>query len=147
MNKKDLLQGATERAKKLAKDPKALGALLDQARTKAKATGDPGGKFAAVKDGLHALIRLVKAWVTGRYRRVPWPTMAMAIASLIYFVNPFDLIPDFIIGTGLLDDATVLAMVLNSLRVDLDKFKRWEVAGEPSEEVPLAPDVPPTGQT
>jgi uncharacterized membrane protein YkvA (DUF1232 family) len=143
MDKNDLLRSATERAKKLAKDPKALGVLIEQARAKAKAAGDPGGKFAAVREGLQGLIRLVKAWVGGRYRRVPWPTMAMAIASLIYFVNPFDLIPDFIIGTGLLDDATVIAMVLNALKHDIELFKKWET--EVSEAGAAGPDAPPAG--
>lgn len=147
MDKKDMLRGAAERAKKLANDPKALAALLDQARAKAKASGDPAGKFAAVREGLQSLIRLVKAWISGRYRRVPWPTMAMAIAAIVYFVNPFDLIPDFIIGTGLMDDATVIAMALNALKVDLDRFKTWETEGDASAAGAPRRDAPPGGQT
>src|SRR5688572_22536 len=34
------------------------------------------------------------------------------IAALAYFVSPFDLVPDIILGLGFLDDASVLAAAL-----------------------------------
>ncbi len=34
------------------------------------------------------------------------------VAALAYFVAPFDLIPDFILGIGFLDDASVLAAAI-----------------------------------
>jgi uncharacterized membrane protein YkvA (DUF1232 family) len=34
------------------------------------------------------------------------------IAALAYFVTPFDLVPDFILGVGFLDDASVLAAAI-----------------------------------
>jgi uncharacterized membrane protein YkvA (DUF1232 family) len=50
----------------------------------------------------------------------------MALAAVIYFLNPLDLIPDFIPGIGYLDDATVIAFVFSSIRKDLLKFLDWE---------------------
>lgn len=38
------------------------------------------------------------------------------IGALAYFVSPFDLVPDFIVGLGFLDDATVLAAALGAVR-------------------------------
>lgn len=34
------------------------------------------------------------------------------IAALAYFVTPFDFVPDFILGVGFLDDASVLAAAI-----------------------------------
>ena len=51
---------------------------------------------------------------------------ALAIAAILYFVNPFDVIPDFIPGFGYLDDATVIGFVIASIGSDIRKFRRWE---------------------
>lgn len=53
-------------------------------------------------------------------------TILWAIAAIIYFVNPFDVIPDFIPVVGYVDDSTVIAFVINSIRKDLDDFLKWE---------------------
>jgi len=69
---------------------------------------------------------LLKAWRRGAYPVVPWRTIILGVAALIYFVDPFDLVPDFIPVVGYLDDATVIAFVIESIRRDLDKFLAWE---------------------
>lgn len=38
------------------------------------------------------------------------------LGALVYFVSPFDLIPDFIVGLGFLDDATILAAAIAAVR-------------------------------
>lgn len=48
------------------------------------------------------------------------------MAALLYFVNPFDVIPDFIIGIGYLDDVTIISFVFNSLRKDVQHFAEWD---------------------
>ena len=40
---------------------------------------------------------------------------AVAIAALGYFICPIDVIPDLFVGTGFLDDASVLLLALSSL--------------------------------
>lgn len=81
---------------------------------------------------LRALLRLTKAWATGRYRQVPWKSMLFAIAGIVYFLNPIDLIPDALIGIGFIDDAAVIAGVVKAIHNDLRAFERWE-AEHPSE--------------
>jgi uncharacterized membrane protein YkvA (DUF1232 family) len=41
-------------------------------------------------------------------------------------VSPIDLMPDFIPGIGLIDDAAVLALLLHSMAQDLAAFRVWE---------------------
>ncbi len=75
---------------------------------------------------LPLLFRLLKAWKDGSYRGLSARTMAWLVAALIYVLSPVDLMPDFIPGIGLIDDATVLAFILHSMAQDLAAFRAWE---------------------
>jgi uncharacterized membrane protein YkvA (DUF1232 family) len=46
------------------------------------------------------------------------------IAALAYFVSPFDLVPDMILGLGFLDDASVLAAALAAVRGSIKEEHR-----------------------
>jgi uncharacterized membrane protein YkvA (DUF1232 family) len=73
-----------------------------------------------------AFLRLIKAWATGDYRQAPWKSMALVIAAILYFVNPFDAIPDFIPFLGYADDALVIGFVMRAIRKDVRAFLEWE---------------------
>lgn len=77
-------------------------------------------------DDLYGLIRLVRAWGRGEYRKVTWKTVAIAAGALLYFLNPFDAIPDFIPAVGFLDDASMIALVVGSMRGEVQRFLEWE---------------------
>lgn len=62
---------------------------------------------------------MIKDYRQGDYRKMPWLTIAMVAAGVLYFINPMDLIPDMIPGIGLVDDALVLTAVFTALRSDL----------------------------
>jgi uncharacterized membrane protein YkvA (DUF1232 family) len=57
---------------------------------------------------------------------VPWETIVWAIAAIIYFVSPIDLIPDFIPVVGYLDDVVVIGWVAASISTDIENFREWE---------------------
>lgn len=48
--------------------------------------------------------------------RTPARARLTLVAALAYFVAPVDLVPDWIIGAGFLDDASVLAAALAAVR-------------------------------
>lgn len=75
---------------------------------------------------LPLLLRLLKAWKDGSYRGLSVRTLAFLIAALIYVLSPVDLLPDFIPGLGMIDDAAVLAFLLHSMAQDLAAFRVWE---------------------
>ena len=114
---------ARKKAEKLAKDKASLTALVDHAIDKASRHKGPLGKSW---DDLNSLFRLITAWITGQYSTIPWQTIVLAIAAVVYFVNPFDLIPDFIPIVGYVDDATVVAFVIASIKTDINRFREWE---------------------
>lgn len=79
-----------------------------------------------VKEKFFTVGRLAKAYALGHYREVPWRAMLVLLAAVIYFLNPFDLIPDIVPVFGLTDDFAVLVWVYNAVGEEIEKFLRWE---------------------
>ncbi len=111
------------RAEQYQREPQRAVDLGEQALRKAERNKSALDK---VWTDLQTLFRLVKAWATRRYTRIPVRSILLSVAALIYFVSPADAMPDIIVGMGLLDDATVLGFVISALRHDLDEFRDWE---------------------
>ena len=116
---------AADQATRYAKDPAWLKGLLRKAVQKA------GDNMARVRlqniyEDLQALIRMVQAYLKQQYKEVPWKSIIYAIAAIIYFVNPFDLIPDAILFAGFIDDAAIITHVVGVIGEDIAKFKQWE---------------------
>jgi len=80
------------------------------------------GFFRQIKLGYEML----KDYRSKRYTEIPWKTIALITAALLYFLNPMDFIPDFMGFIGFTDDAIVLSVVFNSLRKDLIKYCSWK---------------------
>ena len=74
-----------------------------------------------------AMLRLIRAYSRREYRNVPLQSLVMIIGAIIYILNPFDLIPDWIAGLGFADDAVVLAFAVRQTRQTLDDFMTWEI--------------------
>ena len=83
----------------------------------------PLGKFWS---DLKLLFELVNDYRKGRYREIPWSSIAAIIGALLYVFNPFDIIPDFIPVFGLMDDAAVVALCLKIIDGDLQAYKKWK---------------------
>lgn len=118
-------KSAKKKADEIVDDIERLNWLLQQAISKAQKQKQ---KILGVWEDLLMLIELVKAYTKGEYRNIPWKSILYAIAAIIYFVNPLDIVPDFIFGIGYLDDATVIAFVINAIRNELERFKEVKSA-------------------
>jgi uncharacterized membrane protein YkvA (DUF1232 family) len=70
--------------------------------------------------------RFIKAHINGKYRIKSIKTLIILLAAIIYFINPLDMIPDFIVGIGLTDDFAVLMWVFKTAITELDEFRAWE---------------------
>jgi uncharacterized membrane protein YkvA (DUF1232 family) len=78
------------------------------------------------KERLRILGRLIVAYAQGRYRIIPLKALLTVVAALLYFLNPFDLVPDAILGIGLMDDLAVLTWVYKNTKLELNNFIHWE---------------------
>jgi uncharacterized membrane protein YkvA (DUF1232 family) len=110
------------RAAEYLADSSKTRSLLEAAQKKA----GPAKPLARILGDSLALVRMIRAYVEGRYREIPWVTILTATAAIVYFVTPADFIPDFIAGLGLLDDAAVLTWTLSAVGRSLAEFRTWE---------------------
>ena len=100
--------------------------LLTDAYKKASEKNDVGTLAHEAWETLQTMFRLIKASMSGEYTGVPGTTVAAAVAVLIYFLSPIDLIPDFIPVLGLLDDVALVAWFSTTLKHEIDRFQEWE---------------------
>lgn len=71
------------------------------------------------------LFGIIRDYINGSYRQVPVGTIVGALACVIYFVSPIDVIPDFLPVVGQLDDVGVIIWAVKSLHDDLQEYKKW----------------------
>jgi uncharacterized membrane protein YkvA (DUF1232 family) len=117
---------ALTNARSYAKDPERLRQLFKEAVKKAPTI--PREQFKDLWAYFQAMLRLIRAYYRREYRNIPMQNLVMIVAAIIYILNPFDLIPDWIIGLGFADDAVVLAFAVRRTRQTLDDFMTWEIA-------------------
>ena len=72
------------------------------------------------------VFELVADYARGNYSQAPWRTIAAAILAIVYAINPFDIIPDFIPGVGWIDDIAILGLLLSGLSYDLKDYCRFK---------------------
>jgi uncharacterized membrane protein YkvA (DUF1232 family) len=72
------------------------------------------------------LVGMLRDYVSGEYRRVPFKTITTVAAAVLYLAMPLDAIPDFVPGPGYVDDAAVIALCLKMVRADLDQYRQWK---------------------
>lgn len=83
-------------------------------------------KLTQLVNQVKLLYELIRAYVDGSYREIPWASIAMAVAATVYFLSPIDLIPDAIPVIGMLDDALVVRFTLSAIQSDLRAFCEWK---------------------
>lgn len=84
------------------------------------------GLLARLFQNLKLLLPLVKDYWKGTYRDVSARSIAIFAAAVLYIISPIDLIPDYIIGLGQIDDVAILSLSLYFLERDLQKYKEWK---------------------
>jgi uncharacterized membrane protein YkvA (DUF1232 family) len=117
-----------KRAEAYLRSPQKLRELNDQVQVKARMIEERGGPLGETVGSLSVFSRLLRAYAKGEYREVPWGVLMAAVTALMYFLMPWDAIPDFLVGVGLIDDAVFIAFAAGQIRNDIQKFHQWEFA-------------------
>ncbi|NGX83584.1 YkvA family protein [Aequorivita sp. KMM 9714] len=81
-------------------------------------------KYAELEKIMIGMLKDIKNRV---YPEIPWFTIATIVLALLYVLNPFDIIPDFIPGIGYIDDVSVLAIGTGWIESDLHKYLDWKI--------------------
>lgn len=97
----------------------------EEAISKKISNASPLRKYAELGKIMFAMLKDVKK---GNYTNVPWFTIASIVVALVYVLNPFDLVPDFIPGVGYIDDLAVLSISMGWIETDLHKYLDWRLA-------------------
>ena len=84
------------------------------------------GALSEVFHDLKLMLLLVKDYITGKYRGIPFGSIIAVMAAILYFLSPIDFIPDFLLGFGLVDDVFVIGLVLKQIHKDLQKYEKWK---------------------
>ena len=88
------------------------------------------GLLARFFQNLRLLFPLIKDDWKGNYRDVSIKSIVIFVAALAYIISPIDLIPDYLIGLGQVDDVAILGLSLYFLEKDLLKYKQWKKDGQ-----------------
>ncbi len=102
-------------------DRERLKKLLLTAKNKAEGNKE----LMEIWEELKLLLELIKDWMKGDYKELSKSSVIMVIIGLLYLVNPFDIIPDFLIG-GFIDDLGVIAYVIKKTSDELNLYKKWK---------------------
>ncbi len=105
--------------------PQDVGKVIDKSEEIQRrfTTGGPLHRFT--EDG-RLLVSAVRDYWTGRYRKWPIGTVGAIVFSLLYVLNPFDIIPDVLPVIGQIDDAAVVAACLLLVEHDLRLYAAWK---------------------
>ncbi|MDN6179522.1 MAG: DUF1232 domain-containing protein [Halomonas subglaciescola] len=83
--------------------------------------------FQRMGRGLQLFAPMTGDVLRGRFRPVPWKAFALMLAAVGYLLMPFDLIPDFIVPFGLIDDALIVGWLLNRIDAQLAVYRAWRL--------------------
>lgn len=90
-----------------------------------------------IEDG-RLLLGLVRDVRRGEYRDVPVWTLSAVGFTLLYVLNPFDLVPDALPMLGLLDDAAVVSACLAMVEQDLYAYRTWRQQTQGTDKLPAS---------
>jgi uncharacterized membrane protein YkvA (DUF1232 family) len=120
-----VLNSAVSSARRLIEHPDQLRQLIEETLTKMQKHSTAIREIFA---DLQIILRLVKAWLAGDYKDSSLKSIAILVGAILYFLNPFDAIPDAIPVIGYVDDVGVVAWVIKTLKDEIEKFRVWESA-------------------
>ena len=125
-----------KKAEVLLRSPARLQHLTGQAIKKLASRGTAG--INDVRNQLQTAIALINAWRLGEYQGVSNKTLVVLVAAVLYFVVPMDVIPDFILGWGLVDDVAVISYVFSQVGDEIEAFQAWQdhIATSEDDETP-----------
>ena len=112
-------------ARRLIEHPEQLRQIVDDAFIKMRKHSDAIREIAA---DLQIILRLIKAWLAGGYKDISTKSIVILIGAILYFLNPFDAIPDAIPVLGYVDDVAVVGWIVKTLKDEIEKFRVWESA-------------------
>jgi uncharacterized membrane protein YkvA (DUF1232 family) len=100
--------------------------LKNESKIKKKTEKLNFAKFSKLLKQLTLSFQMIKDYKSKAYINIPWKTITLIVVAILYFVNPFDIIPDFLPLVGYTDDAIAFAAIFKSVQSDLMDYCIWK---------------------
>ena len=126
MKDSELINKYLVKAKTILRDKKKLESLIEKVLVKLKDLSKDKKSIKDFSKHISIFVRVIESYSSGSYTYVPWKSIALIVAGILYFTYPMDLIPDFIPVSGIIDDVALIAWIYKSVQEDIEKFLDWE---------------------
>lgn len=80
-------------------------------------------RFYGIFKKRNIILPMFKEVFSGTYK-IPFLTGLLFLASLVYIVSPVDIIPDWILGLGWIDDLILFSYASKFLEKELEKYQQ-----------------------
>jgi uncharacterized membrane protein YkvA (DUF1232 family) len=100
-----------------------LDKLVDRAYTKVETSID---KYIDIKDKIFAITNMLVDWRKNKYTSISRKNLIIGVLALLYFISPYDIVPDFILMIGKRDNKFVMKKFIKYLDVEIDKYNTWK---------------------
>jgi uncharacterized membrane protein YkvA (DUF1232 family) len=110
--------------------------LLTQAAAIRRRASSVAADHPRMQRQVEFALMLVAEHFKGRCPQIPYYTIATLAVALLYFSDPVDVIPDWIPGIGITDDAIVFELAFGMARAGIERFCVWK-------SLPMADLYPP----
>lgn len=107
------------KASKYIKNPTAMSKLALSAGIYIQKNG-----LHSVREHLQLMGDYIRDVASGKYKGYKKAHLTLIVAAVLYVVSPLDVIPDFLIVAGLIDDAAIIAWAFNEMSKELSQYKK-----------------------
>lgn len=123
--KKELVEEIQIRSESIGNDQ--LNEIIqEEKRINRKSSKVDSNRFNKFIKQMKLAMGLIKDFRNKSYTDIPWRSIAFITAAVLYFMNPFDVVPDMLPVFGFGDDAMLFAALFKSIQTDLEKYGEWK---------------------
>ena len=112
---------ATVEAKDLLASPEKIDKILIKAEELCSKLPDNVAPLKYIPE----FLSLINNYISGKYKDISPASVISVLAVILYFVSPFDIIPDILPVVGYFDEAYIIGLCLNTVSEELEKFLLW----------------------
>lgn len=125
LTRADVERAVLELANKLA--PADVGDMLvAESSIRERAAQLPGAPGRTLRAELELALLCLKDHAAGRCPQIPYYSISLLAAGVVYLADQLDLVPDFLPRIGMLDDALVMAVAFELGRDGLKRYCVWK---------------------
>jgi len=113
-----------EKADQLA--PADVQTLLSQVDTVRSRAEQERERHPRLTRHVELSLRLLADHVDGQCPQIPYYTVSLLAVAVLYFIDPLDVIPDWIPGVGTSDDALIFELAFAIGRPGIERYCTWK---------------------